>query len=293
MPCTRADCPRCADRVANRRMRRLYERMGAVELGVLVVTFPAEWRRFVVGDAALELEARLRGALMEWAAAHLGGAIGGRAFWHPCGDRCDACGAEGKRLAKVGRCDCGAAATYKPHLNFVIPGAVYMPNGEIRRRHMFLGERQLHGLRVALLNVMAEAAMVIGPVIRQGSARVLLQVHEDGDPVVNFHWSYRAEREKKLHALRYFPRPFPAWRQTMPHTGRDFGMLAGQDERRQAYREAIRGELPPEELLCPCCGLALILRRGVPLMRETRAEWAGATGAAAAARERPARPSLT
>ena len=286
MPCTRADCPLCADAVARRRSRRLYERLGGLELGVLVVTFPAEWRRFIVGEAALQVEAALRQAVCEWGARVLGGAIGGRVFWHPCGDECRACGEGSDKLAKLGKCDCGAVAEYKPHLNFIIPGAVLCPDGSVQRRHMFLGARQLHELRVALSNVLGEVATIIGPVCTQAGKKVLLPAAEDGDPAINFHWSYRSEKEKKLHALRYFPRPFPAWRDSMPHMGKDFGMLAGQDERRKEFRAAVRGELEPEESPCPCCGATVILRRGVDVHRLTRPSWEAATGHQARDRER-------
>lgn len=292
MPCTRSDCPLCAPSVGRRRMRRLYERFGGVELGVLVVTFPAQWRRYVQGDAAHELEKHLRGALTRWAAAELGGAIGGRAFWHPTGDVCDACGAEGKRGALVGTCECGARATYKPHLNFVIPGAVLRPDGTVARRHMFLGTGQLASLRAHLGDVLQEAGAVIGPVIVHNGKRTILPTDEEGEPLINFHWQYRAEREKKLHALRYFPRPFPAWAAAMPHTGKDFGLLAGQDEQRQKYRAVIRGEAIEEEApACPCCGLTLTMSRGSDSMRILRPEWGAATAEAAAAREKGTDPA--
>ena len=282
-PCTRVDCPRCAGRVAARRAKRCYERFGAPELGICVVTFPAEWRAFLSNAVLLEAEMELRKALQSWATQYLGGVIGGRTWWHPCGDLCE-CGEGGKELGLLGKCgSCGKQASYKPHINFAIPGAVLTPAGEVQSRHLFLGKRQLRGLRNAVAEVLQGMAEALGKPLpqrprlprelelelelelaelrsRPGSRDTRPRIFEleelledQGGPVINVFWEYRKEKEKKQHALRYFGRPFPAWE--LPHSGRDFGLLAGQGERQQLYRAAIRTDAEDAEVIkCPCCG---------------------------------------
>lgn len=218
----------------------MFTRMGGVELAVLVVTFPSTWRgRLSDLDVLIEAEAALRAAVQSWARDYLHGEIGGRTFWHPCGDKCGACGLESKGLARLGRCPrCKRQAHYNPHLNIIIPGMVATAGGELRRRRMFLGKHQLAALHLAIGAVLQEMAEVQGV----------------PEPVTNIHWGYRDNHDKKLHALRYFGRHFPAWVDSLPHYGRDFGMLAGPGPKQVAYRQAIAGSLPADELKCPCCG---------------------------------------
>ena len=319
MACTKVDCPRCAAKVAARRSKRCYERFGAPELGILVVTFPAEWRRYLSHDVLKEAEGLIRQSVMQWAQAHLGGSIGGRAWWHPTGDKCDHCGEGGKEGGLLGKCaNCGKKAAYKPHLNIAIPGAVLRPDGTVEARHMFLGKRQMRGLRDALAEVLEPMGEILQlplprrerlppdvelaalkelaelrarPGSRDTRPRILeleeLTTGQDG-PVVNFFWEYRADKEKKRHALRYFGRPFPAWE--LPHNGRDFGLLAGQGPNQKAYRAAVRADVEDDVIKCPCCG-ADAWARMTPgddgrRLRLYLPSWAAATGEAADALER-------
>ena len=254
MACMGSDCPRCADGVATRRGARCSDRMGRPELGTLVLTFPRTWRPYLTPAALLEAERAWKAILAKWAERHLGGRIGGRIYWHPCGDRCESCGhgKEGGKhnrgMGRLGKCSkCGARAQYKPHLNMLIPGIVARPDGTLKELHLHLGERQLAGLQAASLELLRGMADVMGqPAPERG----------------NVWWGYRDTETKKAHSWRYFGRPFPAWRHSMPHLGRDFGLMAGQDKKgtdlRTRYRAACRNVssvAPP----CPCprCGAEL------------------------------------
>ena len=250
MACMGSDCPRCADAVAARRGARCSERMGAPELGTMVLTFPRAWRPYLVPAALLEVERAWKGALNRWALAQLGGRIGGRLFWHPCGDRCERCGhgKEGGKhnrgMGRLGRCsNCKARAEYKPHLNVLIPGIVALPDGEMRAYHLHLGKGQLAALKVEAAALLAAMADVIG---------------RERPPGGQVWWGYRNIDRKKAHSWRYFARPFPAWKSAMPHLGRDFGLQAGQDkpgtDLRARYRAACRkAPTAAAPLPCPHC----------------------------------------
>lgn len=238
LPCMKSDCPRCADRVAARRGERALEAVGGPEeIGVCIVTFPSELRRYLSTPAVLrEVEDRIVSDLRCWSLTSLGGDIGGRSVWHPCGDVCDSCGRSGKELALFGVCPCGAEATWKPHLNIVVPGVVLTPSGDHKPRHLFLTPRQIEALRGVVRLVLEELLEICGE--RAGAA-------------VNVFWQYRKTLKHKSHALRYFLRPFPAWPALRQ---RPFGLLAGPSERARAYRAAVHRPTPDKpKPLCPCC----------------------------------------
>ena len=269
LACKRADCPRCAVEVGQQRADRAWGRMGgAGQLGIVVLTFPREWRAYLTPDALLEIEARFRLRLLAWGRATFGGEIGGRSYWHPCGDRCSGCGA-GKSgaghnagMGRVGKCSaCGKVAEYKPHLNILIPSVAILPDGSVRRLRMHLGPKQLAGLHKVARAQLAEIAEVIGEDAEAYRTEERLQ-HADGSyrapRNANIYYAYRQEEAKIKHSLRYFGRPFPAWRNVIPHLGRDFGLLAGQDRadetRRADYRAACAASVPKAAPMdCPCC----------------------------------------
>lgn len=236
----RCDCPLCADRVARRRGDRAIGAIGAAELGVLVITFPPEFRPFMDLQVLQEIESRMLRTVRAWSRAALGGDVGGRSAWHPTGDVCGTCGRSGPELGKLGKCPCGANAEYKPHLNIVFPAVVRTESGDMKRRHLYLTRGQLDLLRAAVNADLAEAAEVLGL---------------SWDPKrLNLFWQYRRTKQNKRHALRYFLRPFPAWSTPRP---RVWGLTAGPSAPAQAYRAAVACPEPPATPpACPCCGQA-------------------------------------
>jgi len=242
---------------------------GSAQLGIVVLTFPGEWRPYLTPAVCLEIEARFRARLLVWGVATFGGELGGRSFWHPCGDKCAACGAgksgagHNSGMGREGKCSaCGAVAPYKPHLNILIPSVAILPDGEVRQLRMHLGPKQLAALHQIARAQLAEIAEVIGEDVEPWRQAERL-LHPDGSfrppRKANIYYAWRGTEAKIAHSIRYFGRVFPAWRNAMPHLGRDFGLLAGQDRagesRRKDYREAIRKHVPEtaQEQKCPCC----------------------------------------
>lgn len=270
LACKRADCPRCAVEVGKQRADRLWKRIGGAEqLGIVVLTFPKEWRPYLTPEALIEIEISFRARLLSWAETTFGGAIGGRSYWHPCGDRCSGCGAgrsgsgHNAGMGREGKCGkCGKVAEYKPHLNILIPSIAVLPNGSIRRLRMHLGPKQLAALHAIARAQLAELAAVIGEDADPFRTAERL-IHVDGSyrapRNANVYYAWRKEAPKIKHSIRYFGRPFPAWRNVIPHLGRDFGLLAGQDrkgERRRTDYRASCARMAVEKAaadLCPCC----------------------------------------
>jgi hypothetical protein len=253
----KADCPRCADKVSSRRACRFYDRTsGATKgLGMLVVTFPRSWHDRIHGKALGELGGKLSRLVREFFQDAIGVDIGGRQYWHPCGDGCDKCGYGSMKadkqtsMGRFGNCSrCGALAPWKPHWNAIVPSCgIDMKTGEVRHFHPFLLPYQLGELAIRLTTFLGEVAAVLG---------------EPEPGRANFHWSFGKKEGKKRHMLRYAFRPFPAWQDFYPR-GSDFGLLAGQDRNGDTRRARLRAQLRGEEESevapsCPCCGKELV-----------------------------------
>jgi len=166
-------------------------------------------------------------------------------------------------MGRTGKCsNCGAVAAYKPHLNILIPSVAILPDGSVRRLRMHLGPKQLAALHTIAREQLAQVAEVIGEDVEPWR-QVERLIHADGSwrapRKANVYYAWRATEPKIKHAIRYFGRVFPAWRNAMPHLGRDFGLLAGQDRKgettRKDYRAAIARPPKQEEKQerCPCC----------------------------------------
>jgi hypothetical protein len=243
--CGRADCPACAGQLARHRASRLAESWGGrADLGVLVVTLPDSWASVLTRAACRGLEDACWAALTGSWAAPGPLRIGGRVYWHPCGDECRACGAAGHDLALYGVCRaCGTEAHPRPHLNYLVPLCGVNGAGDVVRLRPFVD--------------VAELRARVGAALAAAADRYGLPT---GEPV-QLHWSWRREDEKKRHSLRYFSRPFPGWSVAMA------SVLQGSRVRRlgldpdtrsaaaAAWRAWMRAErLPSSAPVCPCCG---------------------------------------
>lgn len=275
IPCTKADCPRCYESVKNRRGARANTCLGGREVAAFTVTFPVRWHRYIVGrDIIIEISKRVTEALQGWSQRHLGGVLGGRMNWHPCGDTCDGCGFSSASLGVLGKCEiCGREATYKPHINYVIAGAVLRNDKTVAPRHLFLTRPQLAALKAAIAEIMAEMAEILPKV-------------GTGPPVANIFWEYRTETAKKVHCFRYFLRHFPAW---TGHVGsaKSFGAAAGPSVGAVAFRAAVRAADPRDEVPagCPHChaklAVEVLSRSAGDVARIVSSRWVAATFEAA------------
>jgi hypothetical protein len=177
--------------------------------------------------------------------------IGGRAWWHPTGDICDGCGENRKDdLGQLGQCElCGTAATWKPHINILIPRYGLTDKG--------LKRIPGHLKSFALDNVKARVQEFFDAFAKRRTQT---------EQTANVWYNYRPPGAKSGHASSYFGRVFAAWKAALKlvPSGRSFGLLAGGGRRSAIGKlwalrvqvtktEAEQNDEEQNEEECPCC----------------------------------------
>lgn len=266
--CGTKDCADCAGSNSTKRARAAWAKISRVRdcaWGVFVLTFPDFLHQLVDSKtldrlrrrAWLILElwlARVNRIDLKWAtsADADGWTFGAMEFSHPTGDRfeCRACdwAVEGSASAegKAGRHEMDndghevariSGEVWKPHLNFIVPMKTSL--GAQRLRHHWANRDQFDR-DFALL--------------RRAWRRELSREFGPLEGEINLHYEFRAEIEKKRHALRYFARVFPGWSHAKLRV-RSFGYLSDRCLKAKAWEwdpPQAFWDRPP--MTCSVCG---------------------------------------
>jgi hypothetical protein len=220
--------------------------LGGAPLAVFVITTPDQLRPFIGPAQCRALSAMWRSVVRSWAFQVWGIEVGGRDEWHPTG--------ENEEPDEFGITD---GTDWKPHWNALVPLMGIEPAqtgpGRVVRVRGLVPAPALHLLRCMVQVVLEEVAVNRGA--RQPEALK-----------ANAFYEFRATRENTAHAISYFLRHFPAWRDAwgtstdhIPY-GRAWGILGGRFPNNQAlasvvaYARAVASAIAePKEDPCPCC----------------------------------------
>lgn len=271
--CGLADCEsECKDARTMKRAKDGWKKISRVRntvLGVFVWTFP-DFLHPLITQKILDGLRRRAWRLTELWLARInkidlkwekqadcdGWTFGALEFTHPTGEsyECRACdwSIEGSASAEfqAGRHEqdhdghevkCTTGTTWKPHLNFLVP---MRSSAGARTLKHYWRDRARFDRDFALL--------------RRAWRRELSRVFGPLEGEVNLHYEFRAEIEKKKHALRYFARAFPGW-SFAKIRARSFGYLSDR-----CLKEAAWEWEPPTAFsdraakICSTCGKSLV-----------------------------------
>jgi len=249
--CNKLDCAVCSDDLTTRRGTRFHELNGRHGFGQWIVTLPQELRSRVTLGELKAMKGAVIKAIQQAYTDHGLGRIGGRYWWHPCGDICDGCGdpKRGKDLSTLGHCQaCGTVATWKPHINVLVP-MLSVQNG----RRLRILPKWLPG------SLLAQVRGLVRVFLNRIAARMGL-----GEQTANVKYKYKEPGADSGHAARYIGRVFAAWRRVLRllPNGRDFGLSTGGARAASLYAKvwAVGVKVPDDlqgetsEPTCPMCG---------------------------------------
>lgn len=194
--CELLDCRTCAERVAQRRGRENFRRMGGVPLRAWVFTWPKRWHKRMGLEAVKLMRGWALDTLRSWH-EEWWGAAGWLVNVHPAGDK--------------------DPRTWLPHVHILSPNLVFDREADGLRVAPYKVEpKALDDLRFMWQDVLRELAPAFGD--------------EPSSVVANVNYKFRVKEPQVAHRIRYDCRPFPEWAVGLKRSGLEspipYGLLA-------------------------------------------------------------------